>query len=76
MEILDFVQGGLILLIIACILWIGTQIAWLFIQGALKKKQQDQLMDAAYSKIIRLVCRAKCDIMKLQKGGGSDGSEM
>ena len=76
MEILDFVQGGLILLIIACILWIGTQIAWLFIQGSLKKKQQDQLMDAAYLKIIRLVCRAKCDIMKLQKGGGSDGSEM
>ena len=76
MEILDFVQGGLILLIIACILWIGTQIAWLFIQGALKKKQQDQLMDAAYSKIIRLVCRAKCDIINFQKGGGPDGSEM
>lgn len=62
MDFFNFLALGAMLLVIACVLWIATQAVWLRVQGNMRIRQQDALMDAAYSKLVRLYIRARNDI--------------
>lgn len=68
MDFFNFLALGAILIIIACVLWIATQAVWLRMQGNMRIKQQDALMDAAYSKLVRLYIRARNDIRSAKRG--------
>lgn len=73
MDFLSFLTLGAILIAIACVLWIATQAVWLRVQGNMRIRQQDALMDAAYSKLVRLYIRARNDIRSGEKGGNING---
>ena len=69
MNMIQYILSGAILLVIGCILWIGTQIVWLRIEGKIKADQVEKLFDKAYSQGIRTFARLISDI---RKGGGDD----
>lgn len=59
----------IIIFIIFSVVWILTQMLWKIIEGKLLLKQQEKMMDMAYSKVVKLILR-----FKLEMRGMKDGS--
>lgn len=53
--------------LIFCVSWIFTQMVWKVIEARMAVRRQDQLLDAAYSKIIRLILQGIQDVKSLKE---------
>lgn len=57
----------LIIFVLFCLIWILTNIFWKVIEGKMLIKRQNDLMDAAYSKFIRLFLQFNRDFKGLRE---------
>lgn len=56
-----------IVFLIFCLSWILTQMIWKVIEARMAVRRQDQLLDAAYAKIIRLILQGIQDVKSLKE---------
>ena len=62
----------LILFVLFCMIWTGTNIGWKILEGKILAKRQDELMDRIYSKAIRLALQFIQDFKSLKEVAGRD----
>lgn len=62
----------LIIFVVFCLVWIGTNIAWKIIEGKMLIQRQSEMMDKIYSKGIRLILQAIHDIKDIREVAGRD----
>lgn len=62
----------LIIFVVFCLVWIGTNIAWKIIEGKMLLQRQSEMMDKIYSKGIRLILQGIHDIKDIREVAGRD----
>lgn len=62
----------LILFVLFCMIWTGTNVFWKILEGKILAKRQDELMDRIYSKAIRLCLQFIQDFKSLKEVAGRD----
>lgn len=62
----------LILFVLFCMIWTGTNVFWKVLEGKILARRQDELMDRIYSKAIRLCLQFIQDFKSLKEVAGRD----
>ena len=62
----------LILFVLFCMIWTGTNVFWKILEGKILARRQDELMDRIYSKAIRLALQFIQDFKSLKEVAGRD----
>lgn len=62
----------LIIFVLFCMIWTGTNVFWKILEGKILARRQDELMDRIYSKAIRLCLQFIQDFKSLKEVAGRD----
>lgn len=62
----------LILFVLFCMIWTGTNVFWKILEGKILARRQDELMDRIYSKAIRLGLQFIQDFKSLKEVASRD----
>lgn len=56
-----------LIFVIFCVVWFITSYFWKIVEGKIMLKRQDQMMDAAYAKFVRILLKAVKDYKSIKE---------